>query len=178
MLYPVIPGTVEKIYQELGKKPQKFVDLCFGITENFQVVEKAEVLFKRLDLEEEMKFHASKAEPARKTTPIKPEITIDDFNRIDLRVGEVIEVKKLEGSDKLLVLQVKVENHLRQIVSGIAQDYAPETLIGKKIIVVANLKPVKLRGTLSEGMLLAASGENLPFEVVDVDKHDSFSKVS
>ncbi len=178
MLYPVIPSTSEIIYEELGLPMQDLSSLEFGLTKDFHVVKQAKVLFKRLDLEEELKFHASKQTPTKKTTPIKPEITIDDFSKVDLRVGEVVEARKLEGSDKLLVLQVKVENQIRQIVSGIAQDYDPQTLIGKKIVVVANLKPVKLRGMMSEGMLLAASQDNKPFEVVEVHNHDSFSKVS
>ncbi|MGD9604892.1 MAG: methionine--tRNA ligase [Bacilli bacterium] len=178
MLLPVIPDTSKIIFEELGLDIQDFSQLIYGNTTKFTVVKQATVLFKRLDIEEELNFQASKLAPIRKTTPIKSEISIDDFNKIDLRVGEILEAKKLEGSDKLLVLQVKIEDKVRQIVSGIAQDYDPDTLIGKKIIVVANLKPVKLRGMLSEGMLLAASGDGLPFEVVEVEKHDSYSKVS
>ncbi|HBP25472.1 MAG TPA: methionine--tRNA ligase subunit beta, partial [Acholeplasmatales bacterium] len=178
MLTPVIPDTCAKIFSELGLGMQNGEALTFGLTKEFQVTKEPIVLFKRLDLEEEMKFQASKKKPERKTTPIKEEISIDDFNKVDLRVGEVVDAKKLEGSDKLLVLQVKIEETVRQIVSGIAMDYDPKTLIGKKIVVVANLKPVKLRGIMSEGMILAASGEDLPYEVVEVLKHDSFSKVS
>jgi len=178
MLSPVIPDTCAKIFSELGLSSQDGKALSFGFTKEFQVTKEPIVLFKRLDLEEEMKFQASKQKPERKTTPIKAEITIDDFNKVDLRVGEVVDARKLEGSDKLLVLQVKIEETVRQIVSGIAMDYDPKTLIGKKIVVVANLKSVKLRGIMSEGMILAASGEDLPFEVVEVLKHDSYSKVS
>ncbi|MGD9887483.1 MAG: methionine--tRNA ligase [Bacilli bacterium] len=178
MLYPIIPDTSKTIYHELGLDLQNFEKICFGNTNQFKVIKQALVLFKRLDMEEELKFQNSKLIPPRKSTPIKQEITIDDFNKVDLRVGEVIEAKKLEGSDKLLVLQVKIEDKIRQIVSGIAFDYNPTDLIGKKIVVVANLKPIKLRGMLSEGMLLAAGGEGLPFEVVEVKKHDTYSKVN
>ncbi|OPZ33344.1 MAG: Methionine--tRNA ligase [Tenericutes bacterium ADurb.BinA124] len=178
MLLPVIPDTAKIIFHELGLEESDFSTLSFGLTNTFQVVKKARVLFKRLDIEEELKFQASKQTPIRKTSPIKAEITIDEFNKVDLRVGVVVDAKHLEGSNNLLVLQVQVEDKIRQIVSGIAQDYNPSQLIGKKIVVVANLKPAKVRGAISEGMLLAASGDGLPFEVVELQNHDSYSKVS
>jgi methionyl-tRNA synthetase len=94
--------------------------------------------------------------PEEKQPESKPEITIDDFAKLDLRVGEVLECEKLEGSDKLLKSKIKVGNEIRQIVSGIAKSFTPEEMVGKKVIVVFNLKPAKLRGTLSEGMILAS----------------------
>ena len=99
--------------------------------------------------------------PATKTpaAPAPEQITIDEFARIDLRVAKVLAAEKVEGSDKLLKLKVKVLGSERQIVAGIAQHYQPEALVGKEIVVVANLKPAKLRGLLSEGMLLAASND-------------------
>ncbi|MEK6678518.1 MAG: methionine--tRNA ligase subunit beta, partial [Nitrospirota bacterium] len=84
-------------------------------------------------------------------------ITIDDFAKVDLRVGKIIEAEKVEKSDKLVKLQVELENEKRQVVAGIAKHYAPEDLVGKKIILVANLKPAKLMGIESQGMVLAAS---------------------
>ncbi|MDD2492697.1 MAG: methionine--tRNA ligase, partial [Bacilli bacterium] len=88
------------------------------------------------------------------------------------------EAKKMEGSDKLLIFQIKVEDKVRQIISGIAQFYNPQELIGKKLLVVANLKPVKIRGQLSEGMILTASSSDDSLEVLQVTKENSFAKIS
>lgn len=89
----------------------------------------------------------------------KEMITLDDFEKIDLRVAQVIEAEKVENADKLLKLQLKVGEETRTVVSGIAQYYSPEEMIGKKLILIANLKPVKLRGIESQGMILAASND-------------------
>ena len=89
--------------------------------------------------------------------PTVEQIEIADFAKVDLRVAKVLEAERVEGADKLLKLQVDLGTEQRQIVAGIAKQYAPEELVGKKIIVVANLKPAKLRGIESNGMLLAAS---------------------
>lgn len=90
----------------------------------------------------------------------KEYITYDDFSRLDLRVAEIVECEKMEKADKLLILKVKLGEEQRTIVAGIAQHYEPAELIGKKVVIVANLQPAKLRGTMSEGMLLAASDDN------------------
>ena len=108
---------------------------------------------------------------------MKPEITIDDFNKLDLRVGEILAAERIKGADKLLLLKVKVAGEARTIVAGIAEAYAPEELVGKKVAVLANLKPVKIRGHLSQGMLLAAEGDGKPAEVLEVFKHDSDSRI-
>lgn len=86
-------------------------------------------------------------------------ITIEDFAKLDLRVAKVLEAEKIEGSDKLLKLRLEVGSETRQVVSGIAKYYSPESLIGKSVILVANLKPAKLRGVESQGMILAASND-------------------
>ena len=86
------------------------------------------------------------------------QIDIAEFAKADLRVAKVIEAQKIEGADRLLLLQIELGDARRQIVAGIAQHYTPEELIGKKVVVVANLKPAKIRGVESHGMLLAASG--------------------
>lgn len=110
----------------------------------------------------------NKESEAKEITPVttdvveeKEYITYEDFSRLDLRVAEVIECEKMEKADKLLILKVRLaEEEQRTIVAGIAQHYEPAELVGQKIVIVANLKPTKLRGTISEGMLLAASDEN------------------
>ncbi|MBR3062803.1 MAG: methionine--tRNA ligase subunit beta, partial [Exiguobacterium sp.] len=117
-----------------------------------------------VDAIQEMMRQASKARIEETETAsveeadedIRPEITIDVFDQVEFRVGQIVEADKIKKAKKLLKLQVDLGKETRQIVSGIAEWYAPEDLVGKKVIVVANLKPVKLRGELSQGMILAA----------------------
>jgi methionyl-tRNA synthetase len=99
-----------------------------------------------------------------------PEITIDDFAKVKFAVGEIIECKKHPKADRLLVSKVELGSEVRQIVSGIADSYSPDELVGKQVIVVKNLKPVKLRGELSEGMILAATKEDGKVSIVTVDQ--------
>ena len=89
-------------------------------------------------------------------TPETPRISIDDFKKIELKVGKVIEAALVEGADRLLVMQVELGEETRQVVSGIRADYSPEDMVGKNVILVANLKPATIRGVRSQGMLLAA----------------------
>ena len=90
------------------------------------------------------------------------EITFDEFKRMDLRVGQILEAERVEGTQKLLKLEVDIGTEKRQMVAGVAEAYPPETLVGKRIIVVANLKPATIRGVESQGMLLAADLEGRP----------------
>ena len=113
---------------------------------------------------------AKKAEAKKEEPEVKPEITIDDFAKVELKVGEVLECQPVEGAKKLLVSQIKIGDEVRQIVSGIASYYKPEEMVGKKVVVVTNLKPVKLRGVLSQGMILCASDENGNFAVISPEK--------
>lgn len=106
--------------------------------------------------EQEVKKDVPAAEAVKEE---KEYITYDDFSRLDLRVAEIVECEKMEKADKLLILKVKLGEEQRTIVAGIAQHYEPAELIGKKVVIVANLQPAKLRGTMSEGMLLAASDD-------------------
>ena len=106
-------------------------------------------------IEDRKKKKEEKAEE-KKEEAVPKYITIDDFEKIDLRVAEVIHAEKHPNADKLLVLKLKVGEETRQVVSGIAKYYSPEDLIGKKVVLVANLKPIKLRGLESYGMILAA----------------------
>ena len=118
------------------------------------------------EAEEEKK--AAQACPAAKE-PTKPEISIDDFGKVDLRVGKIVACEKVPKAKKLLKLQVDLGTETRQIVSGISLYYKPEDLIGHCVIVVTNLKPVKLCGVESKGMLLAASDGNDNLQVAFVD---------
>ena len=136
-------------------------------------VRKGEPLFPRIDWEKESCAEKEKPapvpQPPQKATPpaVEPEqITIEEFAKIHLRVATVLAAEKIEGADKLLRLQVRLGNEERQIVAGIARYYRPEELVGKQIVVVANLKPAKLRGVLSQGMILAADdGDKLALVV-------------
>lgn len=174
MISPVMTYACEKMYASLNVgELNKFEYLTFGIAETVCVNQTSEVLFKRLDVKAELEYQESlKVKPLI----LKDEISIEDFAKLDLRVGEVIECKKLEKSDKLLVSKVKIENEVKQIVSGIANYYKPEEMVGKKVVVVANLKPVKLCGTLSEGMILAASTKD-KLEVIELKNMDEYAVV-
>ncbi|TGU93433.1 methionine--tRNA ligase subunit beta, partial [Mesorhizobium sp. M00.F.Ca.ET.186.01.1.1] len=111
---------------------------------------------------------ANQAEATEKPADAKEEIGIDDFGKVELRVAQVVECAKHPNADKLLILQLDLGYEKRQVVSGIAKYYTPEDMVGKKVILVANLKPVKLRGELSQGMILAASaGDQLTLATVD-----------
>lgn len=180
MLQPVIPDTAKAMFTELGinEDLQNFASLEFGKLNQTKTATKSAGLFKRLDVDQEIAYHNSLVEQKEVVTkPIKDTITIEDFRKIDLRVGEIVSVKKDEKSEKLLLLEVKVGNEVRKIVSGIAEYYKPEELKGKKIIVVANLKSTKIRGNESHGMLLAAEDEN-GLEVVQIFNVSSTGVVS
>ena len=169
LLFPFMPETSQKIKAQLNAPDRGYEQLGeFGLyPDGGKVVEKPEILFARLDLNEvmekvEAKKAAAKEEPAGEPgvdVDKKPEITIDDFDKVQLRVGEIIKCEAVLKSKKLLCSQVKMGSEVRQIVSGISQYYKPEEMVGKKVIVVANLKPAKLAGVLSEGMLLCAENE-------------------
>ena len=157
MLEPAIPETSNKVYAALNTDKVQFVDLSFGLVKEYNV-NNCEMLFKRLDVKEIMdKVSAKETKVEEKTTNSKPEISIDDFDKIDLVVGQIVSAEKHPKADKLLVFKVNIGNEVRQIVSGIAKWYKPEDALGKKVIVVKNLKPVNLRGVESQGMLLCAS---------------------
>mgnify|MGYP002579514838 CR=1 FL=1 len=171
LLSPFMPETSEKILEQIGAEYKDFSSLeKFGMTKSGTKVGDAVPLFARIDekkmleeIEKEVNESKKKAEKEAKK-PEKDaenaEITIDDFAKVKLKVGEVIECKRVEGADKLLVSQIKIGDEVRQIVSGIAKYYSPEEMVGKKVVVVTNLKPVKLRGVLSSGMILAASDKD------------------
>src|SRR5699024_10442285 len=112
-------------------------------------------------------------EPEEESTKLetKPEVEFPDFTKLDLRVAEIIQAEKMKNADKLLKIQVDLGAEKRQIISGIAEYYEPEELVGKKVVCVVNLKPVKLRGEMSEGMILSAkdTAGNLVVTAIDKD---------
>ena len=166
MVAPIMPNVAQKIRLALGLDAE-FDDLnslSYGYKYENLVSEKVEPLFKRVDLAEELAYFEEQAKA--KSAPIEdkkeekiPEITIDDFAKVSLKVGEIMECQKHPNAEKLLVSQIQIGSERRQIVSGIAKFYEPADLIGKKVVVVTNLKPVKIRGVESFGMVLCASNE-------------------
>jgi len=180
LISPVMPNTPKAIYEQLGMNDSSLKTwestYEFGKLHKAIEVKKGRIVFPRIDLEKEMeelaainegsapkqeepKKEAQKEDAKKLEEAEKGIVTIDDFTKLDLKVGLVLECEKVEGSDKLLKSQIKIGERTHQIVSGIAEHYSPEDMVGKKVVVVANLKPVKLRGTLSEGMILAASAD-------------------
>ncbi|MDN6310503.1 MAG: methionine--tRNA ligase [Psychroflexus sp.] len=144
---------------------------------------KAELLFSKIEdetIEKQLqKLEQTKEDNKEKTyAPVKEEITFDDFSKLDIRVGEIISAEKMPKAKKLLILKVNIGHETRTIVSGIAEHYKAEEIIGKKVSVVVNLKPIKLRGTLSEGMILMGdNGKNLSF-VSPENELDAGSQIS
>ncbi|MDU1847341.1 MAG: methionine--tRNA ligase [Niallia nealsonii] len=170
LLKPFLTRTPDKIFKQLNIQDaslQTWDSLeRFGVIPSGTVVEKGEPIFPRLDIQEEVEFikgemKGPQKEEEKKTevqeVPEVEEITIDDFMKVDLRVAQVIEAEPVKKADKLLKLQLDLGYEKRQVVSGIAKYYSPEDLVGRKVICVTNLKPVKLRGELSQGMILAGS---------------------
>ena len=165
LLESFMPQTGEKILDALGTKQRSLESLQeFGALEcDHSLVKKMEMLFARIDAEAFQKqLEADKAASGAKEqkSASKEEITIDDFAKVELKVGTVIACEKHPKADKLLVEQVDLGDETRQIVSGIAKFYSPEAMIGQKVVVVTHLKPVKLRGVESQGMILCAAQED------------------
>ena len=180
LLEPFMPETSKKILAQINAQPRAFEDMTeFGkYPSDNKVTEKPEILFARMDIKdvmekvEEIKA-AQKAEKAEEKYPEvekKPEITIDDFDKVQIQVGEVIKCEPVPKAKKLLVSQIKIGAETRQIVSGIAKYYKPEEMVGKKVAVITNLKPCKLCGVESQGMILAAGADEGNLSVVTVDK--------
>ena len=180
LLEPFMPETSAKILAQINGAPRAFDDMTeFGKYQSGnKVVEKPEILFARMDQKEVMEKvkeieEAQKAEVQGEKSPEvekKPEITIDDFDKIQIQVGEVIKCEPVKKAKKLLVSQIKIGAETRQIVSGIAKYYKPEEMVGKKVAVITNLKPCKLCGVESQGMILAAGDDEGNLSVVTVDK--------
>lgn len=182
MIEPFMPQTPEKIWAQFGIVRGELTAWDsihqFGALPRTVAAKKGENMFPRIDKEkelaileaavpiaeskEEAKAKDNKKAEAKKEEKVQEvsEITIDDFTKVELKIGEVIACEKVPKADKLLVSKIKIGDEVRQIVSGIAAYYSPEEFVGKKVVVVTNLKPVKLRGILSQGMVLCASDDN------------------
>ncbi|MEC0664632.1 methionine--tRNA ligase [Priestia flexa] len=173
LLQPFLTRTPEKIFSQIGVKEDVLKSWesieTFNMLREGTKVEKGEPMFPRLDRDEEITFIKEKmlsSLPAQeeKKEEVQPEqseeISLDDFLKVDLRVAEIIHAEPVKKADKLLKIQLDLGYEKRQVVSGIAKFYKPEELIGRKVICIVNLKPVKLRGELSQGMILAGEDAN------------------
>ncbi len=174
LLYSFMPETSEKILKQMNASKRDIEELSVfgGYVSGTKVTETPEILFARLDVNEILeKVEAIKAanapaevkeEPAEPVIDIeaKPEISYDDFAKLQFQVGEIIACEEVKKSKKLLCSQVKIGSQVKQIVSGIKGHYSAEEMVGKKVMVLVNLKPATLAGVLSEGMLLCAEDEN------------------
>ncbi len=198
LIAPFVPVTAPKIYEQLGLgKPESFfmADAVWGKLATGTKVQKGDPLFPRIEITETgdtviaatkkssvkaVKAETPKAEAKKEAKPAPAaadEITIEDFAKIDLRVATIVAAERVPKTDKLFKLQVKIGDEERTIVSGIAQHYEAEDLIGRNVIVIANLKPAKLRGIESRGMLLAASDGEGNLVLADAPGIASGSKV-
>nr|WP_278302773.1 methionine--tRNA ligase [Ruminiclostridium sufflavum] len=190
LIQPFMPETPEKIWGQLGIEDKSLLEWSrakeWGLYPAGASVKKGEIIFPRIDVKKELEeiekiSQANKPEEIKEAAEAEKEpakddnetnanlITIDDFSKIELKVARVIEAEKVEKADKLLKMKLQVGEETRQVVSGIAKYYTPEEMVGKTLILVANLKPAKLRGIESQGMILAASDEN-GLSLVTIDK--------
>ena len=182
LLEPYMPETSEKILAQLNAPKRKVNDLVRfgGYKSGTKVTDKPEILFARLDLDEVLEKVAElqpepEPEPEDDNPGIdleekKPEITIDEFDKIQLQIGQVIACEEVKKSKKLLCSQVKIGSEVRQIVSGIKAHYSPDEMVGKKVVVVTNLKPAKLAGIESQGMILCAEDAEGNLALVTAEK--------
>ncbi|MEF9892851.1 MAG: methionine--tRNA ligase [Anaerorhabdus sp.] len=159
LIKPFLPETSEKILNQLNTNQKDYDSILeFGnLEQGIHVTDKPEILFARLDEKEMLeKIEAETVKPQVKVSKL-PEITIEDFAKVEMVVGQVISCEKHPKADKLLVSQIDIGGEVRQIVSGIATSYKPEDMVGKKVCVIINLKPANLRGVESQGMILAGA---------------------
>ena len=176
LLKPFLTGAAGRILTSFGCSAEAgFDELEFGGLKAGTKIEKLPPIFPRIDIKKELAevdglVKSKKAEKAKAEEKKMEEITIDDFAKVELKVGEVIACERVENSDKLLHETVRIGEEVRSVVSGIAKHYSPEEMVGKKVIVVTNLKPVKLRGVLSEGMILCAEDKNGSLSLVVPEK--------
>ncbi|MBR4515136.1 MAG: methionine--tRNA ligase [Lachnospiraceae bacterium] len=193
LLAPFMPETSEKILKQLNTEARRVTELStFGLYESGnKVTDSPEILFNRIDVpamleviherfpEPEVVEEEEKPEPKKKApeeemkvveAKVKETITIDEFDRMQLQIGEVLSCEEVPQSKKLLCSQVQIQGRVLQIVSGIKHYYKPEDMVGKKVVVITNLKPTKLAGVLSEGMLLCAENEHGDLALLTAEK--------
>ncbi|HLR41593.1 MAG TPA: methionine--tRNA ligase [Virgibacillus sp.] len=189
MLQPFLTDSPEEIFKQLGitNEKQKEWDSLHhaGQIKAGTRVQKGNPIFPRLEVEKEVqviKDMMKKPEPEEPVSENKEQeekelIAFDDFMKVDMRVAEVLKAEKVKKADKLIKMQLDIGNEKRQVISGIAEHYEPEALVGKKVICVTNLKPVKLRGEMSEGMVLSGEDENGKLVLATVEESQANGSV-
>ena len=181
LLEPFMPSTAKKILSQLHAQSRSIEEMRhFGLYESgTKITDSPKILFARLDVMDIMeKVNAKAAEleaaQAAKEPVIdieaKPNISYEDFSKLQFQIGEVLSCEAVKKADKLLCSQVKIGSTTRQIVSGIRSSYTPEEMVGKKVLVLVNLEPRKIRGLMSEGMLLCAEDENGVLSLLTAEK--------
>lgn len=190
LISPAMPNTPNFIYSQLCIDEDKFKTWdsikTFGLLKKDVSINKGDVVFPRLDIEKELENlniinektlkTYNEQKDCKKTENKIDQVTFDDFLKMDFKVGEILECEKIKKSNKLLKSQVKIGEKVIQIVSGISNYYTPEEMIGKRVIVLTNLKPAKLCGELSEGMILAASDNDNNLKLISVDDAENIIK--
>jgi len=164
---PILPFSTEKLFVMLNTKPVDWKDCGKPQLKEGHQLNQSEILFPKIEDEkiEAQVNKLPKSEPEKEKIEL---ITYDDFMKVQLRTAEVIEAEKVVKSEKLLKLKVRLDNEERQVIAGIAKNYQPENLIGKKVVIVANLQPAKLMGLESKGMILAVETKDGSLEVLNV----------
>jgi methionyl-tRNA synthetase len=190
LLEPFMPETSQKILAQLntGKRGLDHMDQFGLYPSGNRVTDKPEILFMRQKLEDVMEEVARRHPAPAEQAPAaegdgekaeekdymdpeqKPEISIDDFSKLQIQVGEILKCEAVKKSKKLLCSQVRIGSQTRQILSGIRQFYSAEEMVGKKVLVVTNLKPAKLAGLMSEGMILAAEDDEGRLSLITTEK--------
>lgn len=174
LVYPVMPESAQKIWEQLGENKNiheaRIEDIKnWEIFSEGHILGEAKPIFPRIEVEKEEKKEKKDKNAINEDLEVENPIEIGDFDKINIQVVEIIEAAKIEGADKLLKFKVNLGDHVRQIVSGIAKYYPePSELVGKKVLAITNLKPVKLRGELSQGMLLSTE-EKKRLKLIEVD---------
>lgn len=171
LFYPVIPFSSEKLFKMLNAAPTDWFKSGEENLKAGHVLNKAEILFTKIEdgvIEKQMSQLGSTAETAQEIEKFE-EITIDDFLKVQLRTAEIVSAEKVAKSDKLLKLKVNLGFEQRQVIAGIGKSFQPEDLVGKRVVMVANLKPAKLMGLESQGMLLAVEGSDGKLSLLQVD---------
>lgn len=192
LITPAMPNTSKAIFEQLSIKDNNLLiwdsAKTFGLLPKDLSITKGNVIFPRIDIEKELKdldamIEATKAKAKNNLsnkeetkTEEKEQIAFEDFLKMDFKIGQVLECEKIKKSNKLLKSKVKIGDKIVQIVSGIANYYTPEEMVGKRVVVLTNLKPAKLCGEISEGMILAASDSNNNLKIITVEDSENIIK--
>ncbi|MBS5793662.1 MAG: methionine--tRNA ligase [Clostridiales bacterium] len=192
LITPAMPNTSKSIFEQLSIKDNNLLiwdsAKTFGLLPKDLSITKGNVIFPRIDIEKELKdldamIEATKAKAKNNLsnkeetkTEEKEQIAFEDFLKMDFKIGQVLECEKIKKSNKLLKSKVKIGDKIVQIVSGIANYYTPEEMVGKRVVVLTNLKPAKLCGEISEGMILAASDNNNNLKIITVEDSENIIK--